>query len=406
MENGLRTAWNLCVDSIINSLGPLRRWRLHFASKYRQLGIDAYRAGNISQAIIYMQKAIDKAPRSPEFHCDLGQIYYELGDYFNAEREFKKALKYDYNNARAQKGLGFSLQAVDRPVEAAYVYLRYLQQDEKDVDVLVNLGAAFMDSRNYIEALRSYGRAEKLDPKNPIIPENRGRALYAMGKIEEAIGSFRQALALDSQNAETLRFLGSAFEAKGDKGEALECYLASAKQDPTNGATHLLLAELLGKMARHREAIDHAQVAAKILRAENDWKGLSSALWELGWDQYKLGNLTDSVQASTEALKLDPKLFPVRFNLGLAYLLQGHREDALVNYSRGLEDIHLASDVQFWAIDDLREIMENRPEMPGGREILQILEDKYEDLKKGRGVRYDSKTSKRNSSANQSNNLV
>lgn len=52
--------------------------------------------------------------------------------------------------------------------------------------------------------------------------------------------------------------------------------------------------------------------------------------------------------------------------------------------SRGLEEVRLASDAQFWAVDDLSEALEVRPELAGGREILQLLLKKLPELKSDR----------------------
>ena len=331
--------------------------------------------------------------QSAKNHCDLGEIYYERGDYSKAEEQFNKALKYDYDSLRAQKGLGYTLQALGKLSEAIYISLRYLQQDDQDPDVLLNLAVALHNSGKYVEALQYYHRAEKLDPKNPIIPENRGRALYMLGKIDEAIGSLRQALNLNPDNPEAHRFLGLALESRGNREQALESYQAALTLEPENGNVHLDVAMLLEKMARYKEAVEHAHMAANLLEKQEDTEGATSAYWELGWNYYKLGDWARSVEASQRALQIKTNAFGARFNLGLALLHQDRQKDAVEEYRKGLEDVTLASDVKHWAIDDLQGALKVHPHLPGGKEILGTLQSRYESLKKTRGTPNTSLTS-------------
>ena len=78
-----------------------------------------------------------------------------------------------------------------------------------------------------------------------------------------------------------------------------------------------------------------AEAAADLFREAGDHDGAAEACWELGWDYYMLGDWTKSLQASTEALKLNPDLAPVRFNRGLTLLQLGRPEEARKQDRRG-----------------------------------------------------------------------
>ncbi len=335
-------------------------------------------------AIQYLERAIDYAPSDPAFYSDLGQIYYEMGQYIEAEKQFKQALKFDYSYLRALKGLGYTAQARGNLSEAVYIYLRYLQENKEDGGVLFNLGAALQDSGNYAEALRYYSKAEKLEPKNPVIPENRARALYSMGKIEEAIGSLHQALELNPDNPEAHSFLGLALEALGESSQALSSYEAALERDPKNAKIHLAVGGLLDQMGRYKEAAEHTGLALETFKEKGDEEDLTSAYWNLGWSYYHLDDWANSVQASRNALELNPKLFAARFNLALALLHEGHDKDALDEYQKGVEDLSQPSDLKYWAMDDLEEALRKRPDLPGGQAILGMLGSRYEAMRKRR----------------------
>ncbi|MGA2623835.1 MAG: tetratricopeptide repeat protein [Bacteroidota bacterium] len=375
--------WDLIVDLAL-TLPPLAQWRHQTAKKNRQLGINKYTEGNISLAITYLKKAINQDPRNSDYYCNLGQIYFETDHYVDAELQFKKALKYNYYNLQAQKGLGYTLHAGYKYAEAIYVYLRYLQQDNQDADVLFNLGIALHNTGKYEEALHYYGRAEKLDPKNPAIPENRGLALFSLGKIDEAIGSLRQALELNSNTPGGYHFLGMCLEAKGEKEQALESYARALEQEPENGRAHLDASILLGRMGSYKEALEHGHMAIRFLGEKGDKDGLASAYWNVGWSYYQLGDWENSIRSSLSALQLIPNLFAARFNLALALLHQGRQNESIEEYRRGMEDVSLASDLKYFALDDLREALKKHPDLAGVSEILEMLETKYEVLKEKR----------------------
>ncbi len=387
--NWWKDTWNRMVYAASTVFPPLAQWRVRIAKKCRQLAVNAYNAEDKPLAIRYLQKAIDYAPRDPSFYCDLGQIYYGLGQFPDAEKQFKKALKYDYSDLRALKGLAYTLHARKNLSEAVYVYLRYLQDNEKDADVLLNLGAALQDSGNYVEALRYYGKAEKLYPENPVIPENRARTLYAMGKIEDAIGNLHRALKLNPDNPELHSLLGRALEANGNREQALTSYQAALQRDPTNARLRLDVSKLLDVMGRYKEAIEQATAALKALEETRDAEGLARAYWELGWSYFRLEQWGNSIQASRNALGVDPNLFQARFNLALALLHEGLQEEASEQYQRGAQDASSPVDLKYWAMDDLEEALEKRRDLPGGKEILRMLHARYDAL---RSVRSPART--------------
>jgi tetratricopeptide (TPR) repeat protein len=368
-----------------SSLFPtIEHWRVRKAKQYRQLGIDAYQAKDLELAISYLRKAVDYAPEDASFRTDVGQIYYEMGQFASAENQFRYALRYDHSNLRALKGLGHTLQVVYRFSEAISVYSRYLELNPKDGDVHSNLGLAMSDSGDMDGALKSFARAAELAPDNPQILVILAEALYRAGKIEQALGNLRRALALSPHDSELYRRIGIALEAYGDIEEASKSYIEAIRLDNRNARAHLDFSSLLDKTGRHREAVSSATEALKLFEQAGNKIAMAATFWNLGWFYYHLHEFERSAEASRTAIAINPKLVGAQFNLGLALLSLGREQQAVEEYKIGAESISSASDLKYWAIDDLQEALESPSPPPGGDKILKILREKYESLKEVR----------------------
>jgi len=351
------------------------------AQKHRGEALKIYAAGNAPKAIEHLSKAIRWVPDDPDLHCDLGQIYFEIGSYGAAQSQFSTALSYKYDHKRALKGLGFSLQQLGKYSEAVYVYLRYMRENTQDSDVLINLGAALHDLGKYEDALRYYAMARSYDPTNSTIRENSGRSFYAMGKIDDAIGSLRDALALDRNNVEAYKLLGLCLESKGERDEALLNYRQALEHDSADGELHLRVCQLLQRMGRYDEALREASQALGIFEAAADRAGLADAYWELGWIYYQRSDFDNSVHASQKAIELSPELYQARFNLALVLIHQERLEEGLRQYEIGAKGL-TASELRYWAVDDVEEALQKHPELNAVREALRVLKNKCEILAK------------------------
>ena len=76
-----------------------------------------------------------------------------------------------------------------------------------------------------------------------------------------------------------------------------------------------------------------------------------------------------------------------RFNLALALLHIHQVSEARDEYEKGSAEVKLASELEQWAIDDLRRALLTRPSLPGASEILMMLERRYDELGQGHGLR-------------------
>src|SRR5262249_13140732 len=108
-----------------------------------------------------------------------------------------------------------------------------------------------------------------------------------------------------------------------------------------------------------------------------DILGAARAYWEIGWDCYLLGKYEESLESSIEALRFDPNLAPVYFNIGLVLLQMGRDAEARKRYNDGMQKLTQIADLKYYAIEDLRDALIKNPQLTTGVEILAMLEKQY-----------------------------
>ena len=380
----VRGLWNIFFELVCEHFPPVARWRAYKARQYRKLGLDAYETGDKASSLEEFTKAAEYVRSEPDLACDVAQVAYELKRYTTAEEYFRRALGYDPLNRRALTGLGHTLQAVRRYSEAISAYSRLLQVNSSDAETTFNLAATMHESGDTAAALNFYAKAAELSPADQQILVGWARALFLTGRIEKAIEVIRRALTINPKDSELNRLLGRTLDANGDGEEAAASYRKAIDLDSRNGRAYLDFSNLLDKSAHFGEAIQRATSALEIFQASGNAADIASAYWNLGWLYYHLRDFEKSVAASKSAVGINPRLFGARFNLGLALLYLNREEDARKEYEIGADSVSTASDLKYWAIDDLADALGTDSPPPGGWEVLKMLKARHGKLRGAR----------------------
>lgn len=93
---------------------------------------------------------------------------------------------------------------------------------------------------------------------------NLGLALAGQRKHEEAVKSFKNSLAIEPKDGLMLTNLGNSYLELGRFAEAEASYNAALRLRPVLWQTHHGMAIALRGQARHQEAAEHAQIAARL----------------------------------------------------------------------------------------------------------------------------------------------
>lgn len=164
---------------------PLSKWTFNVALKegnyfleaYDLLGNVYFKKGNFNRSILAFKKDVEIDHEDAWGHYNLGCAYSALNEQENAEKEWKKAIKYE-RELKEKK---------DR---------REISEDELEISLIVlkrpisfrahkSLGWLYLDKKLVDKALKEFEKALKLEPDDP-------EPYYDIGKIYEAKSEFNE----------------------------------------------------------------------------------------------------------------------------------------------------------------------------------------------------------------------
>jgi protein O-mannosyl-transferase len=113
------------------------------------------------------QSAEKVEPRNVNVTHGLGYAYYQMKDYGNAERYFRKTIEIDSKYKQAYLNLGFLVFYVNKNAdEAISLFKKVLEIDPLDAHARVNLAYAYFGKNDYDMAFKEILRAVDTDPSD------------------------------------------------------------------------------------------------------------------------------------------------------------------------------------------------------------------------------------------------
>jgi Flp pilus assembly protein TadD len=174
--------------------------------------------GELEVAEAHYRESLAIKPQ-PAIYNDLGFVLERLGMPEQAAHEFRKALKLDPKSASAQYNLGASLVRSGQFAEAER-HLRAALKKNPNTQTYTALGIALWQLDRVDEAIPNLRSAIKADPKNAAPYDTLGTILIQQGKLEEAASTYRDLIrnrpsaAAHQELAQVLTRLGRTDEAR------------------------------------------------------------------------------------------------------------------------------------------------------------------------------------------------
>ena len=148
----------------------------------------------------------NKALEAAQIHTQLGEAYMQRGDLKGALAKLQLALKYDDNYVPAHTVLAVLYERIGEYGNAEHQYRRVLDLEPKSGSANNNLGAFLCRTGKVEESLQYFTRAAK-DPfyQTPYAAyTNAGVCLIKIHKLAEAAQQFHDALSIDPKFPEAL----------------------------------------------------------------------------------------------------------------------------------------------------------------------------------------------------------
>jgi len=109
-------------------------------------------AEHYSESLIYLARCTQINNRFPEAYDLMGQIHHRTGNVVKAEKNFRKAIELDPEDAVALNNFGVFLKYTSRKDEARECFLRSIKHSENYPDPLYHLGLIEMENNRFAEA--------------------------------------------------------------------------------------------------------------------------------------------------------------------------------------------------------------------------------------------------------------
>ncbi len=333
------------------------RWSLNFERK------------NFDAALDDAQKGLQLAPSDLMFNLALGQIYLAKNSYNEALAVFQKVLQLDPNTADAYYYIALTYQNLGDYKNQELNALEAVKRNTKfSGESYFIVGDAAQKSKNYNEAIEAYRKSLNAKPDYYPVYHNLSDIYRIQNRFEEAIeiakkgttifpndanlyidlsryysladqsalaiGAAQQAVKLMPDKYIGYSSLCRAYYEDKQFQPALQACDSALKLNPNDGEANVYL----GFTYLSLDKIDTAnEYFAKAVNGLKDYTqknpDYSDGFYLLGNAYYYANQPKNAIEAYSQSLQLYPQFAKARFNLGLAYFVNGNTTAAQEQYN-------------------------------------------------------------------------
>ena len=246
------------------------------------------------------------APPSPSVEESLrkGTEAIRAGQYEEAEKWFKAAVRASPDNPVARMELGVAELRLGRAADAADLLRKAIASNPELQGANLFLGIAYAQMHRVEESVAALRREIELDPKDAQAYMWEGVVELQDGHPEKATEPFDRAAELAPNDLNILEYRG-----KAHSEVAFASYARMAVIDPNSWHVHRVQAQIYSQQNQHKEAIAELQEAIKLMPNNSD------LYEELGAEYRKSSALELAQQAYSKELELSPSNPIAMYNL-------------------------------------------------------------------------------------------
>lgn len=286
------------------------------------LGVLLYQMTVLDEALIYMEKAVESAPKDKQCWNNLGAVLTDLQRWDDALKVYEKALDIDPDFVEALNNKALTLWLLNKTGEAIKIARKCLELNPGSIESRTTLGIALSSEKQYEEAEQIWKELAEEAPQFDKIWINWGNTLRDMGRLAESEVKCRKALELSPDNPEAHSNLGNALRDRGNIDEALKHYRRATDLRPEFFDAHANTAIALCDLLRFEEAAIAARYAVAFKReSAKANSALSLALRHMG--QY-----SEARAAALRAIKGAPDSADPYLDLADVNLMSDYLSDA------------------------------------------------------------------------------
>jgi Tfp pilus assembly protein PilF len=283
-------------------------------------GTEAVESGQLDVALRIYQSLLGTEPTNAEIHNGLGVVWSVKGDFTNAARFLKTAVKYAPENGGFRRNLGAILLLQKRYKRAQREFEAALKIDPTDTDAGYKLATIFgakQKSVNYENQLRS---VISIQPDHFEANNDLGCHQITKGQINEAVHLLEVACASPKAVAGTFVNLGNAYVISNLNEKTKSTFEKAVELEPNNPDCLMALATIERNLGELDRAEKHALGVVSLVPESAPAKNL------LGTIQRELARQDEALESFEQALENDQNFAPAQVNRGLIHLWSGNWE--------------------------------------------------------------------------------
>ena len=280
------------------------------AQAYRGMARTYQKLKDSDKAIANFRMATTVKPDYVEAHYELGNLFFNLKKYKDAQASFQAVLNLDGD---FQNGIARNL------LKGAYS----------------RQGRDYLLRKNYRKAIEEYKNATQLDPTDATNYYNLGLAARNARKIKQAENAFATAVELNPTYAKAHRQLGDLFRLTKRNSRSIRSYSRAIDSDPNckdkkNINAYRSLALVYNQTKQHSRAVATLRKGVAVAPTNRDKVRIYTAL---GYSHALGKNYKSAVSAYQQALALNSRDSEAQYRAAVAYFELKQYQNAL-NYAR------------------------------------------------------------------------
>lgn len=217
------------------------------ATCYEALGDKEKALADYERAIIFM-------PKEKDLYCKAGRLYYELGDYDNADKRYKKVLELDGKYPDAVSGMIAVLQKTKKFHEALK-FCEIALDEKKNAVNYFNMANTLDSLKSFEEAEKNYKQSKYYDSKYIIAYVGLANVQVKLNKKDEALATCEAAFLKEPNNIEIFKVRSKVYAAKNEYQNAVNDMTKVVVANPGEEGPYLLRADYYQKLGQYQNAI-------------------------------------------------------------------------------------------------------------------------------------------------------
>jgi len=278
---------------------------------FNNLGNSYMDVGNIEQALVALERAVEINPSLAECRTNLGNIYLKKDRIEDAINQYRAALQINPADAKTHNNLGNAYTKAGRLDDAISEYSESLELDPNFTEVYTNLSVVYCEKKMFATAESVLKEAIALEPCTALVQGgfyiNLGNVYSQMGQCEKAILQYNRALKITKLKTQNSKLKTIAAEAHYGLGL---CYNKLGLVD------------------------DEIRAYKKALSLKPD---MIAALANLGSAYFAKADYDAAIEQYKKAVRIKPDDPAIHYNLGAAYSNKADYEAAVAEHLRAVE---------------------------------------------------------------------